>query len=224
MKNSLEPYYLFYYAILILGTILSLFCYRKGDKKALFIVLILLAALSIENIRTFLIDRSLRADYLINLYSGIEYSFFVVYYVKSEALNKINLSVRISVVLFSIFSIVNAFLIYRYGSLYYKLITWNVNVEGFLLFIVYTHLLFNIDGDAQLPIYKHPDFWVSVGVLIFYGGVFAIFGLYPILLEIDPATTKIDYDLIIRPLNAILYLCIIGGSICFLTNKNYLIR
>jgi hypothetical protein len=219
-----EPFYLFYYSLLIIGSIFSLLCYRKGDKKAVYIILLLIGTLFIENIRVFLIQEKIKSAYLVNVFAGIEYSLFCFYYLKACMQKRAAIWVKISITLFLLFSFTNAFLIYRFGEPYNRLITWNINVEGFLLFIIYTHLLFNIDDDVPFPIYKHPDFWIAIGVLIFYGSVFVTLGLYPILIKIDAAKAGFNYAVILRSFNVILYLCIIGGSLCFLKHRKYLIR
>ncbi|MBB3054568.1 hypothetical protein FHS11_000978 [Mucilaginibacter gotjawali] len=89
----------------------------------------------------------------------------------------------------------------------------NIDVEGLLLFVFYTHLLFYIDADIIDPIYAHPDFWISVGIMVFFGGVFVFLGLYPYLFNLDFDETMKLFSLITRPLNIFFYISIILGLI-----------
>jgi hypothetical protein len=218
-----EPYYLLYYSLLILGGFLAFLCYRGGDKKSLYIILLLAGTFIVENVRLVLIKEKLPSAYIVNLFSGIEFCLLAVYNLRANTNRRTHIWIKGSMAVFLIFSLISAFMVYRSGAKYYSLITWNINIEGILLFLIYTHLLFNIDADIPIPIFRHAEFWVAIGILLFYGGVFVVLGLYPVLIKIDAVTAGFNYANIIRPLNIILYLCIIGGSICFLINRKYLI-
>ncbi len=102
--------------------------------------------------------------------------------------------------------------------------TFNVAIEGFFLFIIYSHMLFNIDVDKNLSIYKLSDFWISIGILTFYGSTFVFFVIYPLMKKLYAIETNIEYDNILRPLNLFFYICIIIGLICSIRNKNFLTR
>jgi len=214
-----SPFYLFYFGLLIFAATLAYIAYKKGDKKSMVVLLIL--TLLFEVLALILNGRYV---FLYDLFIPTEYMLFCLYYWKSQPVIKTKRWAMLSVACFFVFSIAVAFMVFQSQALYMGLVTWNIDLEGFLLFIVFTHLLFNIDDEISLPIYKIPEFWVSVGVLIFYGGVFTILGLYPILLHVDPATAAKKYGFFLNPLNVILYVCIISGSICFLQNRKFLIQ
>jgi len=219
-----EIFYYYYYALLLVGSILSVLCYYTGDKRSLYIFLLLISTLIEENLRLYLKDVKLSSAYVVNLFAGIEYSFFTFYALNVRNKRSTQLWLKVSVILFLCYSVFNGILVYQSTEKYKYLITRNINIEGILLFIVYTHLLFNIDAKIPLPIFRHSEFWVAVGVLLFYGGVFVVLGLYPVLIKMNSTTTPFIYENILRPLNITLYLCILGGSVCYLINKKYLTR
>jgi len=99
----------------------------------------------------------------------------------------------------------------------------NIDIEGFLLFIIYTHLLFSIEVDVKKFIYAQEDLWIAAGVLIFFGGAFTYLGLYPSLFNIYPREAGTVYGFFVKSLDTIFYSFIIIGQICLIRNRKYLI-
>ena len=205
-----DKFYVLYFDVLILGSIVSYFPYRTGDRKFIFILLLFVATLAFELLTLTLRSNGVKGYiFIYDLFNAVEYIFFGIYYLKACKHKWARIWGRLSIILFFIFSLVASYLVYRFEQRAGRILTLNINIECCLLFITYTHLLFNIDDNVTIPIYRHPDFWISVGVLIFYGGVFVLFGLYPMLVGVDTANK--EYGFIIRPLNIFLYLSIILG-------------
>jgi hypothetical protein len=90
----------------------------------------------------------------------------------------------------------------------------NINIEGMLLAVICTGVLFNLDSQAHPQIYQHPDFWICCGLLVFYSGTFFSFGLFSHLLALDEAHALKLFSVVTKPLNLILYGCLITGFLC----------
>ena len=195
--------------------------FKKGTNQALFIMLVLIATLLTEiSAMTFSKYRIQGFDFIVHIFNLIEYVLFSMYYLEACRNSKLKIGVKLSIPLFIASGLWTSIFVYHFKGLP----VWNIDVEGFLLFVIYSHLLFCLDDDKNRAIYTHPDFWISIGVLIFFGGAFVVFGLYPILLHLDPIKALNEYGFILKPLNMIFYNCIIIGLICLIRNKRYLTR
>jgi hypothetical protein len=212
---SVNTFYKIYLSVLFIGFVLAVLSYRKGFKNSIYIMLLLMATFLIEVFSLFNIDGYSFNYYIFNLF---EYTFFCIYYLKTVKSDKLKSVVKVSIPIFIIFGICSG-IVYHFRSLP----ALNIDVEGFLLFIIYTHLLFNIDADINKNIYQHPDFWISIGVLIFFSGSFVCLGIYPTLLHINLDDAFDTYNVVTQPLNLILYNCIIISFICLLWPKKYYI-
>lgn len=206
------PYYLTYQSFILIGLVLSITAYRKGEKNIFFLIPLLAAAFLVE----IMADVTTGFSWAYHLYNPIEYTLLSLYYLKNCRVSRYKSLVKWSIGVFIVAAVVLSQSVYKFHSLP----ALNINIEGVLLFVMYTHLLFNIDTDVV--IYKHPDFWISTGILTYFGGVFACFNLYSTLLNLDPAQTEQLFGTISLPLNIILYTCIIISQICLLVrDKKY---
>jgi hypothetical protein len=214
-----DPYYIIYHSLILLALLLSYLPYKKGAKKALFLVLVLLATFIVESITAVLRTNHIKGfSWIYHVFNLFEYTLFCLYYVKNCTVKKYKSVVIWSIPVFIIFSFCISCFLYGFTSLP----ALNINIEGLLLFIIYTQLLFNLDVHLKMSIYNHPDFWISTGVLIYFGGVFVYFSLYRTLVYLDRKENLKLFGTITQPLNIILYCCIIIGLICLLRNKKYL--
>jgi len=211
-------FYICYYSLIVIALILSAFLFKKGYKQFLFIILVLVATLLTEIIARIILTHRLKGffvnPYIFNL---IEYSLFSMYYLTVCQNHQLKPWVKFSIPAFIIFGLYVSFFVDHFD----KFPVLNIDIEGFLLFIIYTHLLFNLDEEEIRVIYKHPDFWISIGIMIFFGWAFVFFGLYPILHHLDPYKAFIEYSRVLQPLNIILYNCIIIGLICSIRTRKY---
>jgi len=155
-------------------------------------------------------------EWIYHLFNPIEYSVLCSYYLKACNVSRLKGTVAWSIPVFILFSLFISCFLYHFKSLP----ALNINVEGCLLFIIFTHLLFSLEVHINIFIYTIPDFWISVGILIFFGGVFVLFGLYSKLHYLDKIRTLELFDIITKPLNIILYSCFITGLIYSIRNEN----
>jgi hypothetical protein len=217
----LSAFFNFYFSLLAAAIAIAYLAFKRGNKKSLIIVLVLTATLLAEVFSQVVYQYKIkRCNFSTHVFNLIEYPLFCLYYLKACNNDKFKFLVRLSIPLFLLFSILFSIFLYRFETLPVV----NIDVEGFLLFIIYTHLLFNIDVDVSKYVYANADFWIATGLLVFFGGVFTFLGLYPILFHIDPTSALEEYGFIIRPLDIIFYSCIIIGQICLIRTKRYSIQ
>jgi hypothetical protein len=197
----------------------SFVTFKKGNKKSLYMCLLTSFTLFFE-ILTFFFDKEKITGFgfLYHLYIIIEYLLFSLYNLEACKGLKLNKWIKISIPIYTFISICISYFLYHFKGLP----ALNFDIEAFLLFLIYSYLLFNIESESL--IFKQPDFWISIGVLIFEGGVFVFFGLYPMLLRIDPIQAIIEYQYIIHPLNIVFYTFINIGLICLIRNRKSLTR
>lgn len=213
----MSVYNAIYLGLICVALILAIRSFLSGVKKSVYILLVLLATLLVEIFSTVAIAFHINFSWTYHLFNPIEYTLFCLYYLNGCNLQKLRPIVVYSIPVFIVFSLLTSCFIYHFQSMP----AMNINVEGFLLFILYTHLLFCIDVDLDTRVYRHPDFWISIGVLMFFGGVFIFLGLYPFLFNLNFGETMILFSEITRPLNIIFYGCIIIGLICSTHRRRY---
>ena len=146
--------------------------------------------------------------WIYHIYVIIDYTLFCIYFMQMVPL-KYHRWIKISIL---IFALVSASLSYWY----YQFETFpgiNINTEGVLICIICTYVLLNLDIRLYNAIYKHPDFWIALGLLTFFGGTFFLNGLFTYLFEMDPLKAKKLFRTINNPLNLIQYICFIVGFI-----------
>jgi len=211
----------FYFILIAIAAVLSIISYRQGYNKTIFIVVVLIATLLDEITQMIIVQYKIKGyGFTTYIFNVLEYCMYAMYYIKTCGTDHFKFWARFSIPLFILFCIVTFFLKYHFN----KYPVLNINVEGALLFIFYTHLLFCLDEGEKKSIYEHGDFWISIGVLVFFGGIFVYLGLFPILMNLDIKQAFQKYRLIAYPLNILFYSSIIIGLLCLIRNKKYLTR
>lgn len=210
-------YYKIYLGLIFLAVLLSAIALKKWQKSSVYLLLVLCATLITEIYSTYAFSRHQDFSWIYHLFNPIEYTLFCLYYIKTCKQCTFSVFAKYSIPVFVTFSLCVSFFVYHLQSMP----SININLEGLLLFMLYTHLLFSIDIHLNEAIYHHPDFWISVGMMIFFGGVFVFLGLYPYLFNRSQADTLKLFDLITKPLNIIFYSCINAGLICLIRNTRY---
>lgn len=212
-------YYTVYHSLIFMALSLSVLSYYRGRKKAIFLMWVLLATFIVEGAVALFKYYAIKGQtWVYHVFNLFEYSFFCLYYYHNCCVKRYKPYVLWSIPVFVIFGIFISAFVYHFKSMP----AININVEGLLLFVIYTQLLFSIDIDVRMLVYSHPDFWIATGVLTFFGGVFVYFNLYRTLLKLDYRGTMIMFGQITEPLNIIFYTCIIIGLICLNRNQKYL--
>jgi len=215
----MTPYYVLYHGLIFCAFVLSLYCTMRRGKHYIFLSILLCLTLVIELFADYMEKRHIPFFWVYHLFVIIEYSLFCLHYLKTISTNY-RWRAGLSIYLFAAFSFSVSWLVYHF-----KLFPgMNINLEGILLFILYTHLVFNLEVDRDIPIYMVPDFWIAVAVLLFYGGCFVCNGLFAPLTELKMGQPLDLYYIIIAPLNLVFYTFIIIGLLCSIQKSRYFMR
>lgn len=146
--------------------------------------------------------------YIYNIYIFVSTVFYLLIYIRYL---KRNLTGKILLILFILFSLINVLFIQKtiWISQTYPLLLGS-------LFISISVILFFIqllNSDIILKINKLLIFWISIGLLLFY------IGIIPIFVMADFFNYFGLFDYIILTLNVIMYGCFIFGFI--VSKKSY---
>jgi hypothetical protein len=212
-------YYTIYHSLILIAFILSVVAFTTLNKSFGFIMLLLAATLVIELLAEFMP----RYDYpitsflwIFHIFVIIEFILLSLYYYNTPG-SKTKWRIQWITVVFIICSILISTFVYEFN----EFPGININLSGIFLFALYTHLLFNLDYRANLPLYLVADLWIGVGVLFFFGGTFVFNGTYILLNKLATARAKELFSIINSSLNLVLYSCIVIGLICSLIAKKY---
>ncbi len=220
-NDFFNSFYVVYHSLILIAFILAVLSYRKGGQDVFYLMLMLLSAFVVEAAAGFFKYYHIKGQsWIYHVYNLVEYAFLSMYYIRNCNVIKFKQAVGWSMIIFILFGLVVSSFLYHFHSMP----ALNINVEGLLLCLMYTHLLFSIETDVKLPVYGHPDFWISVGVLIFFGGAFVYFNVYRTLLHLNYEQTLMMFGRIMNPLNIVLYVCIIIGLLCLHLNRKFLPR
>lgn len=212
-------YYKIYLSLITVTTVTAVVALNNKHKKALYILLVMIATLAVEGYSTIAYAHRQDFSWIYHLFCPVEYTFFCLYYIKSCPQNAFKPVATYSIPVFITFSLCVSYFLYQFRNMP----ALNINIEGLFLFLFYTHLLFCMNVPLRKRIWQHPDFWLSIGMLVFYGGVFVFLGLYPYLFGVSPMATIQLFDLITKPLNIFFYTFIIAGLICLIRSNRYFI-
>jgi hypothetical protein len=175
---------------------------------------LLAITLAMELTVSWLFPQKIEFLWMYHLYTIVEYSMLCTYFMHIAMMRYKKLLIA-SIILFAIGSL-------SISAWYYHFASFpgiNINVEGVIICIICAYILMNLDFRVFSAIYQHPDFWICLGLLIFFGGTFVSNGLYTYLYGIDPAQAKRLFASINQPLNLTLYTAFNIGFLCALRRK-----
>ena len=161
--------------------------------------------------------RKMEFVWMYHIYAPFDYTLFCIYFMQLVSL-KYRRWITLSIVLFTLASASISYWYYHFETFPGV----NINIEGVLLCIVCTFVLLNLDIRRYDAIYRNPDFWISLGLVIFFGGTIFVNGLYTYLHRIDPVQAKKLFSLINSPLNLVQYSCFIIGFLCAIPRRSFI--
>jgi hypothetical protein len=200
---------------MLIGWILCIVVCIRGQRRFLPFSILLAVTLAMELTVSWLYPQKIEFLWMYHLYTIFEYTILCIYFMQI-AMMKFKNVLLASIVLFALTSISVSTWYYHFDSFP----GININAEGVLICVVCAYILMTLDIRMFDAIYKHPDFWICLGLLIFFGGTFFSNGLYTYLHDIDPAQAKRLFASINQPLNLILYTCFIIGFVCALPRRS----
>lgn len=203
-------YYVIYHGLILIALVLAIICYRTRSRKYILLAILLTATLFVELMAEVLYDKHQPFVWAYHGFVVLEYSLLCLYYLQSIGVTYARFAVRLSMPLFFVLSLGLSYFFYGFVSFP----GLNIDIEGFLLFLLFTHLLFNLRDPEETSIYSHPDFWMALGPMVFFGGTFLFNGVYTRLFQMDRSKALELFGIINRPLNIFLYGSLITGLLC----------
>lgn len=210
----MNAYYWLYHSLIGVALLLAIWAYLKGHRHYKYLIILLSVTLIVELIAEVILWTNGNFIWLYHTFVVIEYSLLCLYYLHTDG-SKRKWPVLSSIPLFIAFSISVSVFLYRFIGFP----GININAEGLLIFILYSNLLFNLEVGDHLPLYRKADFWISISLLLFFGGSFIANGIYSPLLRLSTEQAVKLFGLINKPLNIILYGGFIIGILCSIVKK-----
>ncbi|MBL7700398.1 MAG: hypothetical protein JNK79_19690 [Chitinophagaceae bacterium] len=189
--------------------ILSLILCMRGRRRYLPLCILFAITVSEELIVAWMVAKKLEFIWIYHIYALFEYTLLCLYFMQITP-PKIRKLVRYSIPLFAIISLSISQWLYHYAVFPGA----NINTEGIFLCIICTYVLLNLDIHEFSAIHKNPDFWISLGLLVFFAGTFFSNGLFTYILDLDQQRALQLFSIINKPFNLILYACFIIGFLC----------
>jgi hypothetical protein len=178
----------------------------KGQRQFLPLCIVLTIQLAEELIVAWMYSKGMEFIWIYHVYALFDYSLFSIYFMQLIA-RRYRRWIILSIFVFAAISLSISYWYYRFQNFPGA----NINTEGVFICIICTYVLLNLDIHRYDAIYKNPDFWISLGVMVFFAGTFFTNGLYTYLYQIDPVQAKKLFNIVNSPLNLIQYTCYIIG-------------
>lgn len=212
----MQVYYYLYYALLLCSFLLFL-KFRRADKKVWPIGWLMAVSFIVEIFVEYRISRSQPYYFIYHFFGPVEYSFFCFYF-SSYLKGIIRTFILLSIPVFILISFSISYHLVSIGS--YGGI--NLIIRGTLLMAWALICLFNLPITGVSNIFKLPEFWIVTGVILYYGGVFFMNGLYNGLVKLHPAEKtyyKHLHNIINLVFNYFLYMMFCTGILCLPAKK-----
>jgi hypothetical protein len=187
----------------------------KGQRRYLPLCVVLTVQVVMELTVAWMFVRKIDFVWMYHIYAPVDYTLFCLYFMQLVS-PKYRRWIAVSILVFALASVSISYWYYQFRTFPGA----NINTEGVLIVIICTYVLLNLDIRRYDAIYKNPDFWISLGVIVFFAGSIFINGLYTYLLEMDHNLAKKLFNIINSPLNLIQYSCFIIGFICAIPRRS----
>ena len=168
------------------------------------------ATLGVELLAEWLIYHHKEFAWMYHVFVVIEYGLLCAYFYRVVASRAWKKWIAWSIPVYAVVSIALSLYMYEPSDLPGQ----NINIEGILVSVMCALVLFNLDSRLHANITHHPDFWICCGLLIFFAGTFFSNGIFSYLMSLDREQARKMFSMVNKPLNLILYSCLIVGFIC----------
>ena len=212
----MSVYNFFYNSLIIVAFILSLVAVLKGHKRFGFLCILLFLTSGIELIVLQLIKMKLSFTWLYHSFNLVEYPLLALFLSTLIANKTVKKAVVISIPVYIICCFCISWFFYHFQDFP----GLNIDIEGILLSIICTHILFNLEVINNQSIIKNPYFWICSGILVYFGTTFFYNGVYTQIVTLNSGEALELFGLINQPLNILLYTSMIIGLLCLQTKNN----
>ena len=197
---------------------MSFMAVLKGHKRYLYLAALMSLTLIVELYAEILGKKGYDFSWIYHAFNAFEYMLFVFFLLFSVKDSRIQKVIKYSIPIFVIGGLSISLLLYNFSGFP----GLNINIEGFLLFLICTYILFNLEINSRQNILGHSEFWICTGILIFFGCTFFYNGIYTNIFNLDKATALRLFGVLNKPLNIILYSFIIIGTLCLKIRKKHI--
>lgn len=213
----MQVYYYVYYLFLIITLTLYLI-YARRDSILKPIGYLLVIAIITEGLVEWRVQLDKPYYFFYHFYGPIEYFFLCLFFVKVIQKKIFQIIIYATIPFFVTISLLISFNLLKLEG--YQ--GMNTIIRGTFLIFWALIALFNLPYEKDLSIFRIPAFWILLGVLFYYGGVFFINGVYNGIQKNYPADK--DYyrkihNIINLAFNYYLYIMISIGILCLAKKK-----
>jgi hypothetical protein len=199
-----------YILLMFIAFLLSVYTWKKIDRKVIHIVIVLLLGLITEFIVILLQKKKIPYDIVYHIYIPAEYALYSLFFRTKTTNRKIDRFILYSIPCYIVTSIILSAFFYHFKGLP----TLNSNIEGFLLIIWSVWLLNSFDEFEETSIFMKPALWLCMGLIVFYAGNFIFNSYYNYIKNTDKALAKMLNEYINNGLNIFLYFTMSISFVC----------
>ena len=186
----------------------------KGKRRFLPLCIVLTIQLAEELTVAWMYSKKMEFIWIYHIYALFDYTLFSIYFMQLVS-PKYRRWIIFSILAFVLISASISNWYYHFKSFPGA----NINTEGVFICIICTYVLLNLDIQRYDAIYKNPDFWICLGVIVFFGGTFFANGMYTYLFNIDKVQARRLF-IIVNTANLIQYTCYIIGFLCAIPRRS----
>ena len=141
----MSSYYIFYHSLVVLSLLLSFVAVFLGHKRYYPLLLTLLLTEAVEIIAQIATIKQIPFVWVYHVFVMIEYSLFCLYIKMALSKKAIKQVLSLSIPIFVVVSFSISYFFYHFRGFP----GLNINIEGLLLFIFCTTLLFNLEVNEK---------------------------------------------------------------------------
>jgi hypothetical protein len=161
------------------------------------------------------ISQKVDFTWIYHVFTVVEYTFICLYF-SDIVEQRYRRWVLASIPLYAIISLSIS---YAYGFKGFP--GMNLNTEGLFIAVIGSYCLMNLpEAHRYNKLTRHPDFCICFGWLIFFTGTVFTHGLYSYLYGLSREQALSLFAMFNKPLNLVLYSCLIIGFICAVPRKS----
>jgi hypothetical protein len=210
----MQLFYYGYYLLLVITFLVFLY-YKQYDVRLIPLGYLIAVSIIAEGVVEYLIQKKFAYYYVYHFFGPMEYVCICLFFFQYATNYWLRMTIIVSIPVFVIASLIlslGIINIVNYQGL-------NTSIRGFLLIIIALISLFSLPYERGKSLYLQPVFWVTVAIMLYYGGVFFINGVYNGLLKKYPLE-KDYYQRIHNVINIIFnYIYYIFFCVAFVCSK-----
>jgi len=156
----------------VLPTLVALVLFKKLESRFVLFTCLLVITLIIDLMGWIMSLNSIQNLLILNIYNVIEFSFLLVFYSLLLRLRLKSFKTIFAITVLILFQIILEFRLNSIETL--KTSAWAIS--NFILVIIILTFLFKLfNKSIDVPYSRLPEFWISIGLLIYFAGTALLF-------------------------------------------------